>query len=257
MNPFEYTQNQSSKIQYVPLDLVIEMILRDYKFIKSVNLSDALEWIGNVYGRINYPGMFLHKITGTDPWTPNIDVDQYRGSLPLGFRKVLKAGVRDADSKTVYRPSTDTFTGFQHALNEAPRFSNTDKVYNIRGGYIFTGDESVTLEIAYESFPIDERGFPLVPDNEQVLEYAKEFISEKIAFNMFAANKLNREVYDIVDRRRMWRAGAAHASLVNRTPDEMESWTRTRLKLIPRLAAFDSSFAYNGNLEDLALGTNL
>ena len=256
MNPYEYIEKQQDKFQYTPIERVIEMIYRDYKFIQRLNISDVIEWVGAIYATLNYPGMFRHKITGADALTPNIEVSQYRGSLPTDFKRVLKAGVRDADSKEVYRPSSGTFTEFQYIRNAAPTYQNTDKVYSIKGGYIFTEDEEVTLEMAYEAFPIDDRGYPLLPDNERVIQYAKDYIAEKVSFNLLAAGKISPNVYDIVEKRRMFRAGSAHTSLINPTPETMETWTWARLKLMPRIAQHDSSFAYWGNKEDMNLGTN-
>lgn len=254
MNPFEYIVKQQDKIQYVSMEMVIERIHRDYKFIPRLKVSDVMEWMGSIYGAINYPGLYRRKITGDDPNNPHIAIVSYRGTLPVGFRRILKGGVRDASTKEVYRPSTNTFTEFQYSLGESPYYSNTDKVYNIAGGYIFVEDETATLELAYEAFPIDERGYPLVPDNEQVIEYAKNFIAEKITFNLFAEGKISEKVWDEIDKRRMFGAGSAQTSVINPTPDTMETWTWSRLKLMPR-DGFDSSFTYQGNKEDLRLGT--
>jgi hypothetical protein len=255
MNPFEYTVNKD-RVQYTSVERVIEMVLKAYKFIPRLNLSDVIEWVGDMYGLINYPGMFMHKITGQDALTPNITIERYRGSLPVDFRKILTGGVRDYDSKDVYEASTGSFTKFRYALNDTPKYQHTGNVYNIRGGYIYIEEDSATLELAYEAFPIDERGYPLVPENQKVLEYMKEYIAEKVAFNLLAANKISQYVYETVDKRRMWRAGGAHTALLNRTSEEMEAWTWSRLKLMPRFG-HDTSYTYQGIKEDLALGTNL
>lgn len=257
MNPFEIVSKQEDKIQYTSIERVVEMVYRDYKFIQNINISDVVEWIGEIYGLINYPGMYRKKITGSDVYTPNITVANYRGELPVDFKKVLKAGVRDYDSKDVYRPSTSTFTEFGYAMSAGPEYINSDKVYTIKGGYIFIEDEEVTLEMAYEAFPIDSRGYPLVPDNTKVLQYAEEYISDKIAFNLLAANKISQYVYEEISKRRLFKAGSSHTALLNRTPDEMETWTWSRLKLMPRMMQHESSFAYLGNREDMGLGTNL
>jgi hypothetical protein len=255
MKPFELITKQSDKFQYVPIEMVREMILRDYKFITDVKISDMLEWIGAIYGFLSVPGMFRHKITGTDLMTPNIEISQYRGALPVDFRKVLKAGVRDYNTKVVYRKSLGTFTQLQHEIDEDAYNQNTDKLYNISGGYIFVEDDITTLEMAYEAFPIDERGYPLVPEDQKVLEYAKEYISEKIAFNLYAEGKISRDIWDTVDKRRMFKAGAAHTSLIRPDVDTMESWTWARLRLMPRIMDHETSFAYFGSREDLNIGT--
>jgi len=256
MNPFEIVERQTDKVQYAPIERVIEMIYRDYKFITDIKVSDVLEWVGALYGLLAVPGMFRQKVTGADLLTPNIIVTQYRGELPIDFVKALKGGIRDHDSKEVYRESRGTFTASRHDLNSAPQNPTTDKVYKIRGGYIFVEDESVTLEMCYQAFPVDERGYPLVPAEQKVLEYAKEYISEKIAFNLLAAKKIDSFIYDKIDTKRMWRAGGAHTALIRPDPDVMESWTWARLRLTSIIGHHDSSYAFFGNMEDLNLGTN-
>ena len=257
MNPFQHIVTASDKLTYTTVERLVEMIFREYKFITKINYSDVIEWVGNMYGIINYPGMYRIKITGTDPWTPNIAISQYRGELPSDYVKVLKAGVRNYDTKEIYRESTGTYTTFLHDRNEGPEYTLSSKVYSIKGGYIFLEEESATIELAYTAFPIDERGYPLIPDNEQFLQYAVNFIAEKITFNLFAAGKISGEVYDIVNRKRLWSVGAAHTSLINPSPEKMEAWTRSRLKLMPRVNSHEMGFAINGEREDLALGTNL
>ncbi len=255
MRPFELIEKQQDKFQYAPIEKVIEMIYRDYKFIQDIKVSDVLEWVGAIYGFLKVPGMFRQKITGVDLLTPNIIITQYRGTLPIDFRKVLKAGIRDYDTKEVYRKSLGTFTKFQHSLDEDSYNTNVDKLYNISGGYIFVEDETATLEMCYEAFPIDERGYPLIPDDQKVLEYAKEYISEKITFNLLAAGKVTRDIWDVIDKRRMFKAGAAHSSLIMPDVDTMESWTWARLRLMPRIMDHETSFAYFGSREDLNIGT--
>jgi hypothetical protein len=255
MKPFELIERQSDKFQYTSIERVKEMIYRDYKFIQDVKTSDMLEWIGAIYGFLSVPGMFRKKVTGVDLLTPNIVVSQYRGTLPVDFRKVLKAGIRDYDTKEVYRKSLGTFTQFQHGLDEDANNANVDKLYNISGGYIFVEDEVATLEMCYESFPIDDRGYPLIPDEQKVLEYAKEYIAEKITFNLYAAGKVSKDIWDTIEKRRMWRAGAAHSSLIRPDVDTMESWTWARLKLMPRIMDHETSFSYFGSREDLNIGT--
>jgi hypothetical protein len=256
MNPFELVERQNDKIQFASIERVIEMIYRDYKFITRIKVSDVLEWIGSIYGLINAPNMFRQKITGADILTPNITITQYRGVLPIDFIKVLKGGIRDYDSKEVYRESRATHTASRYDLNSDPAYQNTDKVYKIKGGYIFIEEEEKTLEMCYQAFPIDERGYPLVPAEQRVLEYAKEFISERIAFNLLAEKKIDPFIYDRINTSRMWRAGGAHTALIRPDPDIMESWTWARLKLTSIIGQHDSSYAYFGNVEDLTLGTN-
>jgi hypothetical protein len=254
MKPFD-SVSRVSNMSFVPIEMVTERVYMDYKFITDIRVSDVMEWIGVIYGSFSVPHMFRMKMTGNDLISPNIIVSNHRGSLPPDYRKSLPAGIRDYDTKEVYRESLGTFTRFKASISETPESVNTDKVYNISGGYIFTEDEDAILEMSYEAFPIDDRGYPLVPNDEKVIEYAKEFIAEKITFNLFAAGKISEKIWDVIDKRRMFKAGAAHTSLIRPNPDTMESWTWARLRLMPRIQDFQESFAYFGTKEDLRLGT--
>lgn len=238
MNPFSYTENKHDKIQYTTVERIIEMIGRDYKFLPKINVSDILEWVGAIYGTVDVPEMFRSKITGQDELTPNVKIVGKRGELPIDFRKVQKAGVRDFDSKIVYKGSTGTFTS-----------DTNEKIYSIRGGYIFIDNDKATLEIAYEAFPIDERGFPLIPDNERVLQYAKNYIATMVAFNLVAEGKLDRYIFETIEKRSYFGAGSAQTALITPTPDQMESWTWSRVRLLPNITAFETSFANISSLD--------
>jgi len=253
MNPFYSVPN--TNMDFVTIDRVVEAVYRDYKFITKINASDVLEWAGEIYGVFAVPGMFFHKVTGSSADTPDISITNYRGELPADFRRELKGGVRDADSKRVYRKSTNTFTPFHYARSESPRYTNSDKVYKIKGGYIFVEDETATLELAYEAYPIDERGFPLIPDKEKVIRYVKEYIAEKIAFNLMAEGRINEKVYDRIEQRKLFAAGAAGTELIRPDAEKMESWTWARLRLLPKINQHEFSFSFSGNQEDLRLGT--
>lgn len=255
MKPFDIIK-RANDMSFVPIEMVTERIYRDYKFITDIRIADVMEWIGIIYGSFSVPHMFRMKMTGNDLISPNIVISNHRGSLPPDYRKSIIAGIRDYDTKEVYRESLGTFTRFKSSISETTESTNLDKLYNISGGYIFTEDDEATLEMAYEAFPIDDRGYPLVPDDEKVIEYVKEFIAEKITFNLYAANKIPKDIWDTIDRRRMFMAGAAHTSLIRPNPDTMESWTWARLKLVTRINDFHESFAYFGSKEDLRLGTN-
>lgn len=253
MNPFD--SQPSTNMDYVSIDRVIEMIYRDYKFIGKISLSDVLEWAGSIYNTFSVPGMFFHKITGDSADNPNIEVTNYRGELPVDFRRVLAGGVRDYDSKQVYSLSTNTFTKFHHTRSKGARYQRSDKVCKIKSGYIFTEDKTATLELAYEAYPIDSRGFPLLPDKEKTLNYIKDYIAEKIAFNLLAAKKIDPYVYEKIEQRKLWGAGATHTELIRPDVERMESWTWARVRLLPRVNQHEMSFAFAGQQEDLRLGT--
>ena len=255
MKPFDLVERQEDKYQYTSIDRVVEMVYRQYKFITDIKVSDVLEWVGEIYGNLEVPYMFRNKMTGMDAMTPHIDIVDHRGILPIDFRKVLKGGIRDHDNSTVYRESLGTFSQFRNNLHNDTITNYESNVYNIKGGYIFVEEDNCTLEMAYEAFPIDERGYPLIPDKQKVLDYAKELIAERVTFNLYAAGKISKDVWETIDKRRMWSAGGAFTQLIRPDAETMESWTWARLRLIPRISDHSESFEYFGTTEDLRLGT--
>jgi len=250
---------------FVSLDRILEKVYQDEGYDHEVDWGDALEWTGEALGLIGAPAVYIDKITGTHPMTPNVVVDQHKGELPIDFVNLLPGGCRNVSTTEVYRYATDTFnaapgtptynstTGLKENTR-AIHTVNNDKTYSLKGGYIFVNDESVTLELAYKAFMIDDRGFPMIPENDRVIKCIQSCITYHTDHRLWRKNKISKEVYDHSEREYLWYIGSAGNALRKPHPDKTESWTKQWVRLNPVLNSHLSSYKFVGNQEDLNIG---
>lgn len=249
---------------FTSLDRVIEKVFQKAGYDDEFDWGDTLEWTGEAIGLIGAPQMFIDKLTGDHPVTPNVVVESYMGELPLDFINMLPGGVRDFDTTEVYRYATDTFVAapatsvVDSAGTKSDRTIHTinpDRVYSLRGTNIFTNEESCTLELAYRAFMIDERGFPMIPDNERVIQAIVSRIILGVDYRLWRKNKISSEVYRDSEREWLWYVGSAGTAMRTSHPDKKESWTKALVRLNPVLNSHMTSFKFSGNREDLNIGS--
>lgn len=238
---------------WVGVDTVLDTTLRDNKFLaEHIDYNDVLEWIGDVIRLIGAPGGLDEvKVTGNSMITPNITVDDGRGSLPVDYIEVRPGGVRDYDTKEVFRGATDKFIAARYITGDTPLNQQVDKTYHINDNYIFTSVDECTIEMTYRAFKIDEQGLPMIPDNIKFLKAAAWYIAERIAYNLYMTDKLTERKYEKINQNRMYYIGAASSSARVPSADLLESWTNMRVRLNPMISHLASSYKYSGNREDL------
>jgi len=253
---------------YTSIYRIMEEMNQDFKFLSGdIDWQDLLTWMGKFIGLIGAPKLYCDKTTGEHPMTPHIACTEHLGSLPMDFVSLLPGGVRDAVTHEVYQPGTDAFTeSYSKAARTASQSEVTQKVeqpvyygglktYRINDYNITISESDATIEIAYKAFKIDDNGYPMLPDNERVVEGCKWFIAEKVAFNLWGAKILDDKVWDEIKTMRDWYVGSAQSAAIQMTPDEMETFSRAWVRLNPVKHMFEHSWRFAGVREDLNIGT--
>jgi len=151
---------------YTSIERVIENVIRDTGFTDDINFPDIVEWVFIAQELINVPSTYIRKITdGNTEWgNPSpISILNHRGELPCDFHKLI--GVREYCSQL----PTVAETGIYGASQNDPNIDHYSNItYTINNNYIFTNIEEGTLEMAYWSFPTDEAGLPMIPNEHLV-----------------------------------------------------------------------------------------
>ena len=113
--------------QYSSVKEVIGNVIRNTRITDTSYIADMPEWIGHAMSAMRTNMELVDKVT-------TVDVSFHVGTLPCGLVNIEKV----------------------HGCGK----------YNIEMGYIKTHDVcDGTIEIHYKSIPVDDDGFPLVPDN--------------------------------------------------------------------------------------------
>jgi hypothetical protein len=221
--------------KYVNLETIVERVHRDYGFIVDTDWVDIAEWIGSVIDLINAPMQYLERITdGHD--RPYIEIVNGRGELPCDLIRIVQTQTCKGVSM---RYSTDSFHRRMHSAQCPDLICSSDITYKVNDNYIFPNFSTGQIVMAYMAFPTDERGYPMVPDDEKFKQAATAYVGERIAFKLLLRGKLDMQRYELVNKERLWYIGAAQNKAL--LPDRDK--TRSIANQFRRIVSFEDEHA--------------
>lgn len=221
--------------RYVSLETIVERVHRDYGFTVDTDWVDIAEWIGSVIDLINAPMQYFERITdGTDK--PYIDIVNGRGELPCDLIRIVQTQTCEG---VPMRYSTDSFHRRMHSAQCPDLICSSDITYKVNDNYIFPNFSTGKITMAYMAFPTDERGYPMVPDDEKFKQAATAYVGERIAFKLLMRGKLDMQRYELLNKERLWYIGAAHNKAL--IPDRDK--TRSIANQFRRIVSFEDEHA--------------
>jgi len=226
--------------KYIKIDEIIERVFRDFPLSENeFQWIDGVAWIGELLKLIDVPSL-------QEPKRCTIQIEDYKGELPSDLFQVEM--FRDIKTNQLLKFTGDPFFKNLHCV-DSPCLRcliDDDKYkYQLSNDYIYTGFEEGEVEIAYLAIPIDDRGYPLIPDKEAVKLALYWEIALKLGFKMFITDKLSRDKFQYIEQQRNWYVGKAITT--PKIPDiaTMEAIKNATLRLIPKINVMDERFRFN------------
>lgn len=250
---------------YTHIRDIIERIKREG--FEEVHETDVKEYVWDIIGIIGTPTLLEDNTT-------EIEVKQYRGQLPMNFYSLADGGIRDKDTGTMFRKSTDVF----HKLNrqkdlsqeinqvytsveyedETPQIGTSliattsqnvnpqDYTYTMQRGVIFIPFEEKTLEITYKAFPIFEDNTPKIPDDPKIIRAVVGFVIQKIAKRMLLQGTLDYRIYQTLEQDYLFDVASARSKSLTLNATELENFKNRVLSLTPRPIEFRTGRRFQG-----------
>jgi hypothetical protein len=249
--------------KYTGIEEIFERVKREFGF-EELYHDDLREWIWDAIGIMGTPTLLEDKIS-------HIDVQNFRGELPVDLFSLANHILRDKETKTILRLSQDIFlsedvedqgegrASSQLAVVAAPVnvdfpsqtgyvsiiLPDTDeKTYNytIRGNYIFCNIKDGTLELSYTAFPLDERGFPLIPDDPKTIRSVVWFIGERLAYKLMLSDKISERKYEIIKQDYLFNVASARSKSNTLSLPQMEIFKNRVLSMVKQTGSFNMGF---------------
>lgn len=239
--------------KYTGVEEIILSVYRDMGMSEQINMVDAVEWAGEAIELINAPYHLKDTLEV-------VLIDCYKGKLPcdLHLIETCKALIR-ADAPDIVeceldlreflpmRYTTDSFHNYMK--NSSDCNSGSNLTYKINDSYINTDFESGFVAIVYQAIPVDDNGYPKIPDDIKFKLAVRYHIMWKLAFIKMMQGKLSGQAYQIIERDRDWYIGAAETRSQTPSIDMMESIKNNWLRLIPKINQHADSFKGSGDPE--------
>lgn len=192
-----------------------------------------------------------------------IDIEDYRGQLPNNLQQVVQ--VRDYTSKTplmeskylfFQSPNKTDLEQTQAIINEeggSVEYSTSQQSsstrldqfsYKISDGWIYCERKDTKLELAYKAYPIDEDGFPMIPEDAKFIRALKTFLIFKLDYLAWRKGIISEAIFRASEQDYYYAAGAAQSKANMPNLEMMESIRRFSSLLVSDPNQYLKSFKY-------------
>lgn len=125
--------------------------------------------------------------------------------------------------------------------------STSDYTYLIKQGYVKTNVETGYLMLAYQAIPTDTQGYPLIPDDQGIIEAIYWYINMKLLYPQWRSGQVRDAVY--TDAKRSWNFYCKQAYgniMMPNGAGQIESIKNTWHRLVEEFSEHDSFFSTMG-----------
>lgn len=220
--------------KYVNIKVALQKIMRDLGYTRTsaheFPWQDSIEWIGEALQQIGAYSQY-------DAKEVTIKIENNKGKLPCDFihmKKILNAdfnqpqGIADFPNSDLLVNNIDTADEQENRL-EGSAITNFD--YNIVLDNIITKYKTGNVKIKYLAMPVDDDGFPVIPDNESYKEAFFWKVSRQLAIR---GQLKNRELtYDKCDSEWQWYCGQARAEGNALTHAQRDLFSESNQNILP------------------------
>lgn len=224
--------------QYTNIREVIARLHRN-PLLRDVTVEQAVEYFADFIAVHGYNSMYEDR-------EDHVKIENYRGKLPCAVIRINQ--VKDIQTGRCLRATSSTFY-MDPDIQEKQAF--TERTFKTQGDIIFTSFKEGELLVSYKTIPLDDDGFPKVPDNQILIKALEAYIKKEAFTILFDLNRISANTYHNAQQQYGWLAGQLRSEMQMPTMSEMESIKRMWTALLPRTRMFDSGFTTAGESEYL------
>jgi len=244
--------------KYVSIDLVREKAIDMSGFDDVISKYQIAEMAWNLIARLGDPSILITRITDGINGPKPIEIINYRGLLPADLFEIINGTVRNYETKAKLSPTSNPYfladrletIPVDESLDDDFEFTarKTGSTLVVRDEYLLQDNEILTtleegyLEMSYKAFPLDDNGFPKVPDHEKVIMMLVYAVIERTAIKLWYKGKITKDIYLDIEQKYLYFKASASSSLKLRTIDTTEAFKNRHLRLNPDFNQYSNDF---------------
>ena len=248
------------ELQYTTINRVLDD-LSDHPLLRDITLEQVIRHAIRFISIHGFPKFYQDKIE-------DVEIDNFRGLLPCDLISIVQ--VKDLATGICMRAMTDNFpTGMLPDLPK-PCLDEHDNVpppkdmylppmrkyfeepaFKTQGRVLYVTFPKGKVGVAYKALPVDENGYPMLPDNENFLAALEAYIKKQVFTVKFDTGKIAAPVLQNAAQEYAWLAGQLASEFQAPSVSEFEAISRMMTSLIPNVRRFDRGFKHEGDREHL------
>lgn len=236
---------------FVKIERVMEKVRRDLPGSYTLGIEMAVEWIGEAIPLIGVYSAYVNKTTDGNIEREHeapVVLENHRAKLPCDIYKLNSIRFITEYDETLQEikssvPMITTSDVFHMSLTNY-EYAELDLRYKVNNGYVYVeGVSKGLLEFSYEAFATDDRGFPMVPDDERYVRALSAYLQERIGFRLMMQDKLSERKYDRLEQNWLFYVNSAYTGALLQTIDDAEAFRNSYTRMVENSSAHANGYA--------------
>lgn len=226
-----------NNISYTNIREVASRLLR-HPLMVDLTLEAIIQYTVDFFQVMGLPSSYYDK-------TEEVEIKNYRGVLPCDVMYIQQ--VMDKKDRISLRATTDSF----YLTPDNKSLNKQEGTFKVQGNIIFTSYKEGKLQIAYKALPVDDEGFPLIPDNSIFLKALELYIKKEWFTVLFDMGKISPAALQNTQQEYAFKVAQLNTEFTLPSMSEMESLSNVLNQLLERNNEFRKGFKPLGNREYL------
>mgnify|MGYP005817278851 CR=1 FL=1 len=150
---------------------IISKFYRDFRPSSDEWVGNAVEWIGEALEIIGF-------FAGYESYTWCLDVKEHRVKIPCALETI--SGIEYDNTRL---PKKGGINLYKKCNVDLP--NHVSESYRLNPNYIFTSFEKGKITVYGERVPVDDKGFPMIPDKIQFKEAITYYVLRQMMLSGF------------------------------------------------------------------------
>lgn len=231
----------------VSIKTVIAKLYRDLGLTTEVNEGHVVEWIAEALSMIGSYAQYEQTKTCLE-----ID-DNGRAKLPINFHKIVDIAYQSkalswASNNLVNDYGCEGCTITTCCLEHTFYINDCYIVTNIKPTDYDVNDPKL-LCISYLGVPVDEDGYPKIPDDVYFLKACAAYVTQQLDYREWRKGNTSDKVYQKSESEWLFYVNSARGAANMPSTAQLENLKNMWVRLIPKQNEFNNFFSNNSKQE--------
>lgn len=207
--------------------------------VKNITLEEVAEFTEDLLRLINVPQSLVTE-------TGMFEIIDYKAQLPSCIQDVLGVRLMEDNCKVALTYSANPYHTSKHNSE-----CDNDFTYVLQGCNIITSFSEGLIEVSYKKLPVDDKGFPMLPDEESFKRALVYEIRLRYAEPLWEMGKVTDKAFNRIQQERDWYVGQASTVLKTVNYDQMDMMVKGVNRLIVDTRPRETFFKGFGKTEKI------
>lgn len=230
---------------FISVKTILAKLYRDLGTNKEINESDVIEWVSEVLLKVGAYSQFTEV-------SKCLDLIDGKACLPSGLYRMVDIMY---NNQPLAWATNTMANNYQCEGCKIPSCC-TQHTFYISNNYLITdipSNESQKICIVYIGVPIDDEGYPMIPDDVYYAEACAKYATYMLDYQDWRKGQLPDKVFQKSEQDYLFYINSARGAANMPGVAQMENLKNILVRMIPRQNLYNKHFKGIGNQEQRKL----